>query len=292
MPLRRSALTLVTTPGRPDELVAELRAIADELERRAGWFGELRSQLRFVIAALLLRGGITPAEFEADTEALRAGLREAKLRRGHIYEVIASLVLQLRSDHAPATVVPRFAEIYAMMKSYHWWLTGPDDFPACALLALSADSTQAIGQRVEWFYTALRQAGFSLGDKLQLVSHILYFNHREPQSIVASFAEIYAAFTQAGLWMGSSDYDEVALLTFLDEPPARIVEVVLAHREQMAKLKPKPARDATFSLACSTAFLELVRSSEQDLTDVMALVETQAIIAAEQAAAAAAAAGS
>ena len=59
-----------------------------------------------------------------------------------------------------------------------------------------------------------------------------------------------------------------------------------------AKLKPKPARDATFSLACSTAFLELVRSSEQDLTDVMALVETQAIIAAEQAAAAAAAAGS
>ncbi len=45
---------------------------------------------------------------------------------------MAILVLRMKADKAPVSdrAVREFQEMYEEMKRHHWWLTGPDDFPA------------------------------------------------------------------------------------------------------------------------------------------------------------------
>ena len=102
--------------------------------------------------------------------------------------------------------------------------------------------------------------------------------------------DLAAGFKNAGVSIWQSDYDELAILSFLDHPPGRIVEHVLRHREVMESLKPKPDRSLTFNLASSTTFLELVRLDPdlKTVIDAKALLDMQAIINAQQAAAIAA----
>jgi hypothetical protein len=83
-------------------------------------------------------------------------------------------------------------------------------------------------------------------------------------------------FKAAGIKIWQSDYDELAILSFLDHPARVVVERVVS---------------LTFNLASSIAFCDLVKldSGMREITDAKALLDTQAIIAAQQATSAAAA---
>lgn len=291
--LRFAALTLATAEGEPHQVAAELKAVADELKATAGWFGSMNSTIRFIVAAILLRNGDGAAAFTAEVERVQELFRVNGLRRGAIYEVMAILVMR-QADPDGAIVqsrIARFKEIYEMMKSYHGWLTNADDYPACALLMGRDEPVEEIGVRIETFYNGLAGRKYAKGNALQMVSHILYFNPRHDEKVLERFDRLYLGFKEKGLWMNAGDYDEMAILTFIDHPPEKIIEVVTEHRRHMDALEPRPDKNMTFSLACSTAFLELVRLDEdlEVITDAKALATMQAIIAAQQAAAAAAA---
>lgn len=88
-----------------------------------------------------------------------------------------------------------------------------------------------------------------------------------------------------------SDYDELAILSFLDHPASCVVERVLENRRRMESLRPKPDRSLTFNLAAGIALLELVQLDAElrKITDAKALMDMQAVINAQQAASAAAA---
>ena len=99
-------------------------------------------------------------------------------------------------------------------------------------------------------------------------------------------------FRKNGVSIWQSDYDELAILTFLNHPTKRIVDCVLEHRETMKSLRPKPDRSLTFNLAASTTFMELtlVDKPLKNVVDLKAMMDMQAIIQAQQAAVAAGAA--
>lgn len=294
MPLRFSALTLATCDGPPAAVAEAVYRVSAALRARAGWFGPLNSPVRFVLAAILVRNGDDPEAFCDEVERASGLFREAGLRRGSIYEVVAILLLRGPEvdQNLDAGAVLRFKSVYEDMKRHHWWLTGPEDYPACALVAARPEPVESAGLRIERFYGSLRDEGFSAGDPLQMVSHILALNPAKEAAVVRRFVDLRAGFKDAGVSMWQSDWDELALLTFVDAPVAEIVARVLAHREVMAELRPRPDRSLTFSLACGTAFLDLVRSgtAAQDVSDAKTLSQVQAILAARQAASAAAAA--
>ncbi|MEQ8764822.1 MAG: DUF4003 family protein [Planctomycetota bacterium] len=291
-PLRYSALTLATSAAPPEQLADELFAMASQLKDRAGWFGPLNSPIRFTVAAMLLRRGDDPAEFCEFVDTCSAQMRELKLRAGSIYETIALLILRDQLEDVSFNHLIRFKDLYEEMKKHHWWLTGPDDYPACALLTTTEERVREISRRVELFYDGLRNLGFSRGEKLQTISHILYFCPQQDVDVLARFEQTHKAFKKVGLWIHQGDWDEIAILCFLDHEIDQIVSKVLEHRAKIRKAKPAPDADTSFGLACGTAFLELVRL-DQDLKiiqDAASLAQVQAIIAAQQAAVAAAAA--
>jgi len=292
--LRFSAVTAITCPGDAGTVAANIRQAADAIKEESGWFGTLSSNLRFIVGAMLVLHQDNARDFLAEVKRVRELFREAGLRRAAVYETMAILVLRTKADKAPVSdrVVREFKELYEEMKRHHWWLTGPDDFPACAILVGEKAPVQQIGQDIEAIYQALNAKGFSKGDPLQTAANILYLARVRADQAASRYAALAEGFREQGVSIWQSDYDELAILSFLDHPAKHIVECVLRHREAMTSLSPKPDRSLTFNLAASTTFLELARLNKdlKVITDAKALLDMQAIISAQQAAAAAAAA--
>ena len=294
--LRFAAMTAVSCPGSPDEVASAIRSMAEEIKQLSGWFGELTSSLRFIVSAILVLNRDDASEFLAEVKRARELFRHAGLRRAGIYETMAILILRLQNDLQPVTSasVARFQAIYEEMKRHHWWLTGPDDFPACAILVGQDASPAEIGMKIEEIYQALSESGFSTGDPLQTAANLLYLSRLDPVTAANRYFELANGFRDSGVSIWQSDYDELAILTFLDHPASRIVDYVLEDRQVMEKLRPKPDRSLTFNLAASITFLELVQVGDnlEAISDAKVLLDMQSIINAQQAAAAAAAASS
>lgn len=284
----RYAATTLATAEHDDvaDLARRARDVAAELASDASWFGPLRGTLRHCVAAMLVTHRIDAAAFLAEVGRTDTRLRALGVRRGHVHEILATLVLM---GHGTGRVtdeqLARFAEILDGMRAHHPWITGADDYPACALLV---DAPRArLMERVEHFYASLRALGFRRGNALQYVSHLLILNPAPDDVAIRRFADLYAAFRDAGLWMHTGDYDEVAMLTFLDEPVGEIVRRVSEHRDVIAAHRPRPGKELSFDLACTTVLIELLRGGERVsvVNGVRGTMAAQALIASQNAAA-------
>lgn len=285
--IRLAAIVLLVTPGDATRLAASTRTASAVLGERLGWFSGVDESVRLVIAAQLIKSDESPDEFVDDLERVRGMFRADGLRRGGVYEVLAVLVLRRLIGRIEAEHVERFHKIYEAMKAHHWWLTGPEDFPACAMLVGRPEAPAAIGAGTDAIYNALHeQAGLSRGDPLQTAAHILYLGGVETAVIVERFSGLLAAFRAAGAKIGTGEYDEVAILSFLAQPAANIVAAVRELQAGLrARLKWLGERDA-LSLAASLAFVRLVGTSGElgALADAKLLLDMQTIVTARQAA--------
>ncbi len=291
--LRFSAVAALSCPGEPAAIASANREAGEEIKAASGWSVSLNTPLRFIIGAILISHCDTAAEFLAEAKRVREIFRKADLRRGAVYETMAILVLRIKADGEPITetTIQRFRAVYEEMKRHHWWLTGPDDYPACAILANEPATPEAIGIDTEAIYQAIKRKGFSSGAPLENAANILYLAKLDAERVASRYDALAQGFNANKVAIWQSDFDELAILSFLDHPAETVVNAVLKHREVMTTLNPKPDRSLTFNLAASIAFLDLVQRDHNlnAITDAKALIDMQAIIAAQQVAAASAA---
>ncbi|MBN2432879.1 MAG: DUF4003 family protein [Acidobacteria bacterium] len=294
-PFRFAGLTVLACPGEPAEVAAAIRSTADSLRKQQGLSG-FDEPIRILVSALLVQRQRSVTDFLRASEQIRKMFRAEKVRRGSIYEKLAFLIMFLQAPGGVVTTehVLRFKAIYEQMKKYHWWLTGPDDFPVCAILVFQEGSPVQIGETIESIYQALNEKGFSKGDPLQTAANMLYLAGQSPPLLAEKYRFIYELFRKNRVRIYQSDYDELAILSMLPQDPRLIVDRMLRVRTELAKLKPKPSREVNFDLAVGVTFVELIQQdSQRDLVaGAQALMNMQAIIAAQQAAVAAAVAAS
>ncbi|PCJ56823.1 MAG: hypothetical protein COA79_17875 [Planctomycetota bacterium] len=291
--LRFAAITALCCKGEASDVARQIRSKGDEIKELSGWFGELNSPLRFIVSSILVLNDDDAADFLDEVKRVGKMFREADLRRGGIYETMAILLLRINGNKEPIQqdVIIKFKEIYEQMKKHHWWLTGPDDFPACAALTGINEQPPKVCDTVERIYQALKSKGFSSGDPLQTAANLLYLSNLDPNEAASRYHNISTLFKQKGVSIWQSDYDELAILSFLDHSAEVIVTRVLEHRERMKELRPQPDINITFNLAAGITFLELVQrdKSHELITGAKALIDMQNVINAQQAAAASAA---
>lgn len=295
VPLRYAAITVLTTPGEPAALAEAIRGAHDALGRAFGWLSQVDSSVRMVLAAQLVKYGDDPADFAAEVKRGRELFRQVRLRRGGVYEVLGVLVLRrvlagqsLRAEH-----VLRLRQIYDQLKRHHWFLTGVDDYPACAMLVGRPGTPREIGDGVEAIYQALRRdAHLRWGEALQTAANVLYLSGLDPQEVALRFAKISKELQAAGVRVWQRDYDEVAVLCFLAAPVDKIVGTVVEFLGQIRGSLRSVSKTMGLSFASSLAFVRLVDTDARlgPLADAKLLLDMQAIVAARQAAAAAAAA--
>ena len=153
---------------------------------------------------MLYANGDAADPFLSEVDRVQAMFRDAGLRRGGIYETMAILIMRLRADKQPIAsgTVDRFQAIYEEMKRHHWWLTGPDDFPACAILVGQPESPVEIGDRIEQIYQSLHAVGFSSGDPLQTAANLLYLARLDPTEAASRFRDRHMVFAKAAFPFG------------------------------------------------------------------------------------------
>lgn len=290
-PLRLAALALITAAGDPHALARAALARDEALRRRLGLFSSTGAALRQVLAAQLVKYDDDPDAFLDEVERVQGLFRERGLRRGGPYEVLAVLILRRGRAGAPIDEadVARLAALYEAMKSYHGWLTGPEDLPACAMLVRAAGEPSAIAAGIEAIYQALHtRAALATGDALQSAAGTLYLAGADPDDLAARFAALAHGFRGAGVKVGRPEYDELAALCFLALPPERVVDAVMAIYERLGPRKWLTGREH-FNFASNLAFISLLSASDArgQLADVKLLIDMQMIVTAQQAALAA-----
>ncbi len=294
--MRYAALPLVTTEGDPKDLARRTIAAGKELAHEAAWGSDLRGSLRTVVAAFVVAQGGDVKSFRAAVAAARERFRKAAVRRGGGYETIAAAMLHISGKESDADV-QRLKAIYETMKVHHWWLTGPEDLPACALLAVHGAEPALMPGRIEAIYTRLRDAGLSAGDGLQMASHVLYLARGDERMLADKFLRLHKGFQGQGIAMWDCDRDELALLCLLDEDPALTTATVAKHRERIRRELKFVGATTSFSFACGTTFLTGLHGKPLDhkrMLDVttanLAMATNAATLLQQQRAAAAAAA--
>ena len=289
--MQYAAMTALSSSRSPDVLADSIMSTAEQIKKRSGWFGELNSCIRFIVAALLEQHGDNADSYMDELERVRKEFRSHKIRRGGLYEIIAITILRLSGDKKdgiqPITHahLERFKEIHSEMAKHQWWITSVDDFPACAILAHQPGHPSEICATTEGIYQALYANGFWRGNPLQSAANLLFLTKDHPASIASRFHEFAESFRARRVKIWQSEYDEVAVLTFTNGPVESVVDRVLQLQTQLRELKPRISKATAFNLACSMAFVESVQSRESaGVANAKAMIDMNAIIAAQQAA--------
>ena len=272
-----------------------LEEVATGLGKRARWSSPLKSEVRYVVAAMILRRGLNPEDVHARVFETRDAFKAQRIPSRGNGPTLAALLLALRGEGrpVPALQVERLASIYRRWRKDHFWLTSSNDMPAAALHAGRDQSVEVVTADVERAYASLRDVGFRRGSPLQLVSHLLAVDPRGTDTAVQRFSVVAGRLKDAREHVRTSRYDEVALLALTQEAPGRVVRRVLGYRDRLRAAKPRPSKDVAFSLAAGIELAEdSARAGRGGAGDLAALQAIRDILDAQQAATIAAMAAS
>jgi hypothetical protein len=264
-----------------------LEEVAAGLRRRAGWTSPLRSEIRYVVTAMILRRDLEAARVHQQVIAIRDRFREHGIKRRGTGATLAALLLALQAEarRVPNSHLDRLARIYAQWRADHFWLTDANDLPAAALHAGRDIPVESLTEDIRRAYARLRDAGFRRGNQLQLVSHLLAVDPRGTDNAVQRFAIVAERLRDAGERVGTGRYDEAAVLALTQGPPGHVVERVLRHRDRLRNARPRPSKDIAFSLAAGIELAEdTEKAGDRSAGDLAALQSIRAILDAQQAA--------
>ncbi|RST58545.1 DUF4003 family protein [Siminovitchia terrae] len=257
--------------------------IAEEIKRQARAFSSIKSESRY-IAAAMLDVGFEQAEKQIPAWfAVYDELASAKFRKG-IFTYIAAAVLIKNSGSDPTEyrpIITKAKEIYEGMKKEHFFLTFSEDYPLAMLLA--ATQTDHVIESNERFYDALNRNGFRKGNHLQMLSHILTLAQEESaEALVSRTTQVFDQFKEVGIKQKTLYYPVMGMLAMI--PPAELdMQEVYQAYEQLNQTKPfKWQKDLNATLAASFYVKDKLEHSTFIESSLFTTIET--ILQAQQAA--------
>jgi hypothetical protein len=290
--LRYAAQAVVLCPGEPSEIANRLRTVAAELSHRGTSFKGLHSSLRFVVAAMLLQANTEVPVFLADVKRIIDMLDEVGLRRSGNHQLLTAIILRMAPDHDAFSMfeAERLKAIYQQMKSFHWWLTGPHDLPACAALAQVPGSAEVVVGRAEAIYQRLVGADLTPGNSLQNAANLLPLMGFDQEAAADRYLVLVRYLQESTDNLQPEHYDAVALLTLLEQPPDLVVAHLEAVRKELDLYQPYLAGASSFAVAADLTVLDLLRrdmrmqpfTSTADLTTMLSRLHVFHIASAVQ----------
>ena len=260
-----------------------LEQAATDLRKCSGWFSPLKSEIGYVVAAMILRRGLDTTRIHGCVSETRDGFKAHKVPSRGTGPTLAALLLALHGEGAPVPEeqLERLALIYRRWNTDHRWLTNASDLPAAALHASRNVPVDVLAADVERAYTRLHDAGFRRGQQLQLVSQLLPVDPRGTDTAVDRFCAVAECLKSEEERVGPSQYDEVAVLALTQGPAADVVERVIRSRDRLRQAKARPDKSVAFSLAAGIELsADTERAGERDL---MALESIRTILEIQQA---------
>lgn len=259
--LRFAAYAAVLRSGTPAAIAHAIRTGGEGLRTHASWFDALSSPIRFMMAGILIQSGGNVRGFCDALERTRRGFDDVGLRHRDGYDVISAAIIHLMHRGRPLSLLQMesIKAIHSEMKKLHWWLTGPEDVPACVLLSFRQEDAHVLAAEAEAIYQRLSAHEFMKGDRLQTAANLLVLTGQTTAVATKRFDDLAIACTALDMPMLADDYEALALLTLLDRDPATVARRCHAIRERLANLEPPLHGTVAFALASDLTFLDLAR---------------------------------
>ena len=152
--LRYAAVGLLTVDAPAKDVVARVYEHEAALKEALPWYRNLSVSgfVRLALSVALSKFGIEPAAFVRAHDDVRewAGGRHSRAMRG-TYGMLATLILCIQNERRQPdqAQVERLLDIYGELRGHRWFLTGADDYPACAALTGCEGTAVEIGARAE-----------------------------------------------------------------------------------------------------------------------------------------------
>src|SRR5699024_9762353 len=194
-------------------------SIAHTLKQKAGFFSPLKSELRYTIASILDLYFKKPLEQISAFFQLYDEMIQAKFSRGNFTYISASILLtNTDEDTGTSELIQKAKMIYEKMRKQHPFLTSASDYPLATLLALEQDGAH---ERMDDIYKELNKNGFSKGNDLQTLSHILSLEtNKAKNELVSRSIHVYDSFKDIGIKQKATYYPVMGMIALL--PPDSI----------------------------------------------------------------------
>lgn len=167
----------------------QLKACEEILKRKTGIFSPYRGNVRMPLLCKMAAAE-NPEQYFADVDSIVQQLKPLKWIETD-YKVLASMTLR---DHLKMEEILSAAEkmigLYQGMRGKHPWLTGGEDVPFAAILAVSGLDTDVLMAEMENCYQELSKV-FRDKNAVQSLSHILAIDPADTRVKCRKVADIF-----------------------------------------------------------------------------------------------------
>jgi hypothetical protein len=197
--------------------------LADHIKNEVGLFSQLRSAHRYTVAATLE----TTTDHPKENFAHFLDIYQKLIKNGYsraIYSYIAAGTLLKVESHRVEEYVQKTVDLYRGMKEHHPFLTNSGDYPLASILAASSDKNkEEIILHVEEHYQALKKIGFTIGNDLQFLSHILALNEdQKTDESAQKCLEVKTLLEKEKFKSKKIYYPYIGMLSYLEQVESEI----------------------------------------------------------------------
>ncbi|MFD2446457.1 DUF4003 family protein [Bacillus sp. CGMCC 1.16607] len=255
---------------------------ADYIKDEVGFFSQLNSVHRFTTAATLDTTATDAQTAFHHLMSIYDKLIETGFSR-NVYSYIAAGTLLKIEPNRIEEYTRKTIDVYKGMKSHHFFLTNSADYPLASILSLNDTNADEIVANVEEYYVALQRKGFSMGNDLQFLSHILTLtSDHNPNEKVELCVKVKGLLCDANFKTKKIFYPYIGMLTYVKELENE-VEILKEFNENLNNDKLfKWSKDINFML--SILFLLNQKTSLVNTAQTGLNVSIETLIQAQQAA--------
>jgi len=258
------------------------------IKENTGLFSNYRGNTMFILSMLLCSEYDNPKEKFVELIEYDKKLKEEGFKN-NMYLPIASYALLLTCEEDSIdTRTEKAYEIYCEMKKNHPWITGGDDYPLCVLLSGSAKTIDTNIKNIEECYKYLNEEGFSKGNGLQFLSHILSFGDEANSSKVMRCMKIFDRLKENKLKIYSSYYAALGLITLISNDKSEAIEDFIDVAQYLNGLKKYKWLGKGMNVLIASAIVsnEYIKdkTNQKDFIATTLSISIEALIAAQTAA--------
>ena len=256
--------------------------IADYIKDNVGTFSYLKSTQRFSIAATLDTTTDDPKTSFHHFIAIYEKLIDNGFSRNAYSYIAAGALLKVEPMRIDE-IVQKTGDIYKVMKGHHFFLTNSGDYPLAAILALCEKNSEEIVNKVEEYYQPLQNKGFSSGNDLQFLSHILALDsEHSPDAKAQQCMEIKELLHNANHKTKRVYYPYIGMLSFLENKEIEINNLLMINEDLNRDKLFKWNKEINFMM--SALFLMSSMTAMGDAARTGLNISIEALIQAQQAA--------
>lgn len=182
---------LYLTAGKPLD-VARIKECRELLHSMTGFLSDFRQHSEYIICSKLAMQNDPEAYFERLSDIYKKVL-PGKIKIGDERAILAAILLaDLHTEAERETAIADTKALYKMMKDAHRFLTGGEDIPYAALMALSKWSIDEVFDRAESAFRILKKDFRAKQDAIQALSHILSVCDGGVEALCENACRLYA----------------------------------------------------------------------------------------------------